>query len=98
DGQAGLPDRADPPPLRDEGVVGDEDHGALLDRRRDPLRDRVRPLLPLLPPFSALKAWGTPWWFPHELPASGSCTVSVGCHPASLRCRIRLRRRGEHAR
>src|SRR6185436_7015700 len=50
-----LPDRADPSPLRDEGVVGDEDHGALLDRRRDPLGVRVRPLLPLLPPVPALK-------------------------------------------
>ena len=26
-GPPGLPDRADPPPLRDEGLVGDEDHG-----------------------------------------------------------------------
>ena len=47
-----LPDGADPPPLRDEGVVGDEDHGAVLDRRRDLLHDRVRALLPLLPPPS----------------------------------------------
>ena len=30
--QAGLPDGPDPPPLRDPGVVGDEDHPALLDR------------------------------------------------------------------
>ena len=30
-GQTRLPDGTDPPPLRDEGVVGDEDHGALLD-------------------------------------------------------------------
>ena len=52
--QARLPDGADPPPFRDEGVVGDEDHGALLDRRRDPGRDRVRALLPLLPPLQAL--------------------------------------------
>ena len=37
-GAAHLPDRADPAPLRDEGVVGDEDHGALLDRHRDLLR------------------------------------------------------------
>ena len=29
-----VPDGADPPPLRDEGVVGDEDHGPLLDPRR----------------------------------------------------------------
>ena len=47
-GQARLPDGADPPPLRDEGVVGDEDHRALLDRHRDPLRPRFRALLPLL--------------------------------------------------
>ncbi len=33
-GRRRVPDGADPPPLRDEGVVGDEDHGALLDRRR----------------------------------------------------------------
>ena len=50
-GAGDLPDGADPPPLRDEGVVGDEDHGALLDRRRDPLRLRLRPLLPLLLQF-----------------------------------------------
>ena len=49
-----LPDRADPPPLRDEGVVGDEDHGPLLDRRGDPRGLRLRPLLPLLPPVPAL--------------------------------------------
>ena len=49
DGQARVPDRADPPPLRDEGVVGDEDHGALLDRLRDLLRLRVRALLSRLP-------------------------------------------------
>ena len=30
-------------------MVGDEDHGALLDPRGDPLRDRLRDLLPLLP-------------------------------------------------
>ena len=35
---ARVPDDADPPPLRDEGVVGDEDHGALLDPRGHPLR------------------------------------------------------------
>ena len=52
--QARLPDGADPPSLRDEGVVRDEDHGALLDRRSDPLHDRVRALLPLLPPLQAL--------------------------------------------
>src|SRR6185437_1751850 len=43
-----LPDGADPPPLRDEGVVRDEDHGALLDHRRAALCGRVRPLLSLL--------------------------------------------------
>ena len=48
-GPPDLPDGADPPPLRDESLVGDEDHGALLDRRRDPVRRRVRALLPLLP-------------------------------------------------
>src|SRR5207245_5229130 len=40
--------------LRDEGRVGDEDHGALLDRRRDPVRGRFRALLPrlhFLPPL-----------------------------------------------
>ena len=30
-GQTRVPDDADPPPLRDEGVVRDQDHGALLD-------------------------------------------------------------------
>ncbi len=39
--QAGLPDGARPPPLRADGVVGDEDHPALLDRRRDLLGDRL---------------------------------------------------------
>ncbi len=48
-GQARLPDSADPPPLRDEGVVRDEDHGALLDRLRDLLRLGIRALLPRLP-------------------------------------------------
>ena len=48
-GQTDLPDGADPPPLRDEGVVRDEDHGALLDRHRDPLRRRLRALLQVLP-------------------------------------------------
>src|SRR5207249_3622012 len=42
------PDDADPSPLRDEGVVGDEDHGALLDHGGDPLRGRLRALLPVL--------------------------------------------------
>src|SRR4029078_10429216 len=49
-------DGADPSPLRDEGVVGDEDHGALLDRHRDPLRRRVRAPLPLLLP-PAMSGW-----------------------------------------
>ena len=50
-GPAHLPDDADPPPFRDEGLVGDQDHGALLDPDRDPLRVRVRALLPLLLPL-----------------------------------------------
>ena len=49
-GETHLPDRADPTPLRDEGVERDEDHGALLDHHRDPLRGRVRALLQVLPP------------------------------------------------
>ena len=32
-----------------KAVVRDEDHGALLDRRRDPLRRRLRALLQVLP-------------------------------------------------
>src|SRR5205807_6904152 len=51
-----VPHDADPPPLRDEGVVRDEDHGALLDRRRDPVRRRLRALLPLLL-RSRMSAW-----------------------------------------
>src|SRR5262249_40829111 len=51
---ARVPDGADPPPLRDEGVVGDEDHGPLLDRLRHPVRDRLRPLLPLLHPLPSM--------------------------------------------
>src|SRR5262249_30356316 len=35
-------------------VVRDQDHGALLDRRRDSLRARLRPLLPVLPPLPAV--------------------------------------------
>ena len=34
DGQAHLPHGADPSPLRDDRVVGDEGHGPLLDRHR----------------------------------------------------------------
>src|SRR5262249_27438259 len=48
---APLPDDPDPPPLRDEGVVGDEDHGPLLDPDLDPVRLRLRALLPLLLPL-----------------------------------------------
>ena len=41
-GQARVPHRADPPPLRDEGLVGDEDRRALLDRlRRSSVRSRL---------------------------------------------------------
>ena len=40
-GPAHLPDGAAAPPLRDEGLVRDEDHGALLDRHRHPLRARA---------------------------------------------------------
>ena len=36
--QARLPDGADPPPLRDARLVGDEDHPALLDHRRSSAR------------------------------------------------------------
>ena len=39
--QARVPDGADPPPLRAAGLVGDEDHPALLDRRRGLQRDRL---------------------------------------------------------
>src|SRR6185437_13377864 len=48
-GAADLPDDSDPPPLRDEGLVRDEDHGPLLDRHRPALRGRLRLVLPLLP-------------------------------------------------
>ena len=44
-GQAHLPDGSDPPPLRDEGVVGDEGHGPVLDRHRHPGGRRVRAVL-----------------------------------------------------
>ena len=47
---ARLPDCPDPPPLRDEGVVGDEGDGALLDRLRDSVRLGIRALLSRLPP------------------------------------------------
>ena len=42
--QAGLPDGADPPPLRADVVVGDEDHPALLDRGHRPRGDRLHDL------------------------------------------------------
>src|SRR5207244_2667760 len=48
-GTARVPDGSVTPPLRDEGLVGDEDHGALLDRDRHPLRRRLRALLQVLP-------------------------------------------------
>ena len=38
---AGVPDGPDPPPLRDDGLVGDQDHPALLDRRGHLLGDRI---------------------------------------------------------
>ena len=44
--QARVPDGADPPPLRAARLVGDEDHPALLDHRRDLLRDRLHDLPP----------------------------------------------------
>ena len=37
----GAADGAGPPPLRDDGLVGDQDHAALLDRRRRLRRDRL---------------------------------------------------------
>src|ERR1700729_2890415 len=42
--QARLPDGADPPPFRAPGLVGDEDHPALLDRRGGARGDRLRAL------------------------------------------------------
>ena len=42
--QARVPDGADPPPLRAPGVVGDEDHPALLDRRLGLRGDRLHAL------------------------------------------------------
>src|SRR5206468_10633053 len=42
--QAGLPDGADPPSLRAQGVVGDDDHPALLDRRGDLRGERLHDL------------------------------------------------------
>ena len=39
--QAGVPDGADPPPLRAAGLVGDQDHPALLDRGVGLRGDRI---------------------------------------------------------
>ena len=50
--QARLQDGADPPPLRARGVVGDQDHPALLDRRRGLLGDRLH-ALPAVPHVTA---------------------------------------------
>ena len=82
---ARLPDGADPPPLRDEGVVGDEDHGPLLDRRRDPLRGRLRALLPVLPrlPLDV------------DLAARRERALVVGLARSGRRRRWRSRARGE---
>src|SRR5262249_12360840 len=51
-----LSDDSDPPSLRNEGLVGDEDHGPLLDHHGPPLRGGLRAVLPLLPrvPLSEL--------------------------------------------
>ena len=46
--QARVPDGPDPPPLRDDGVDREQDHRAVLDRRRDLRRIGLRSLLPLL--------------------------------------------------
>src|SRR4029453_16036276 len=50
--QARVPDGADPPPLRADGLVGDEDHPALLDRRRDLRGDRLH-ALPAVDPVTS---------------------------------------------
>ena len=42
--QARLPDGPGPPPLRADGLVGDQDHPALLDRRGGLQRDRLHDL------------------------------------------------------
>ena len=72
--QARVPDGADPPPLRARGVVGDEDHPALLDRRGRVLRGRlhrVPALDPRLappmasakprPPLPPARIWSSAW-------------------------------------
>ena len=44
--KARVPDGADPPPLRAPGLVGDQDHPALLDRGRGLRGDRVHGISP----------------------------------------------------
>src|SRR3954449_10793089 len=53
--QARVPHGPDPPSLRAPGLVGDEDHPALLDRRRGLRRDRLHalPAVDLLGPGAA---------------------------------------------
>ena len=46
---ARVPDGADPPPLRADRLVGDQDHPALLDRGRDLRGDRLHPLPAVAP-------------------------------------------------
>ena len=51
-----LPDGPDPPPLRDAGLVGDEDHAPLLDRRRRLRRHRIHALPELDRPLTGWEA------------------------------------------
>ena len=85
--QARVPDGADPPPLRAAGLVGDEDHPALLDRRRRLRRDRLHGVPAEHPWLSALsrgrrfrraRIWSSGW------PARASPPRSR-CAPAGRR-------------
>ena len=78
-GPAHLPDGADPPPLRDESLVRDEDHGPLLDPRRDHVRRGLRVVLPLLP----------------RLPSPEMSWLVLGLARSGQAAALALRRRGE---
>src|SRR6266576_1393079 len=78
-GPAHLPDGADPPPLRDESVVRDQDHGPLLDPRRHHVRSGLRLVLPLLP----------------RLPRPEMSWLVLGLARSGQAAALALRRRGE---
>ena len=95
--QARLPDGAAAPPLRAQGVVGDEDHPALLDHHRDRRGDRLHDLR-ALDPVSRPPLPGGPYLVV-GLARSGIAAALALARAAStvLGSRSRRRRAGELA-